>query len=75
MAKHPAVYARTLAEAEARQFAEAKLFDLQWIRGTCPACGGGLLSNLYYVEGRGYLLVMECAESLSERPACNYRRC
>jgi hypothetical protein len=74
MAKGP-IYARSLEEAETKQLQAVKLSDPKWIRGVCPQCGGGLLSNLYYIEGRGYLMVMECAESLSERPACNYRRC
>lgn len=69
------VYAVTLDEAERKQLEAAKLSDPGWIRGTCPVCGGGLLSNLYYVKGRGYLMIWECESSLSERPACNYRRC
>lgn len=48
--------------------------DPQWIRGTCPECGDDLVSNLYYVGGKGYLLVWECWSGLGERPSCCYRR-
>ncbi|HEU4754685.1 MAG TPA: hypothetical protein VFU47_16375 [Armatimonadota bacterium] len=45
-----------------------------WLRGTCPRCGEAVISNCYYVEGRGYLVIWECAASLVEQPACSYRR-
>ena len=48
--------------------------DPQWVRGTCPECGDDLVSNLYYVGGKGYLLVWECWNGLGERPSCCYRR-
>jgi hypothetical protein len=48
--------------------------DPEWVRGTCPACGALLVSNSYYVGGRGYILVWECWERLGERPTCDYRR-
>ena len=48
--------------------------DPQWVRGVCPECGDDLVSNLYYVGGKGYLLVWECWSGLGERPACCYRR-
>jgi transcription elongation factor Elf1 len=45
-----------------------------WIRGVCPRCGEELVSNCYYVKGRGYLVVWECWSSRTEDPACDYRR-
>lgn len=46
----------------------------EWIRGVCPLCGSPVVSNCYYVGGRGYLVVWECWESLREFPACQFRR-
>ena len=46
----------------------------EWIRGVCPRCGAELVSNSYYVAGRGYLLLWECWSSLGESPTCDYRR-
>lgn len=45
----------------------------EWLRGTCPACGGAVVANMYYVGGRGYLCVHECWNSLSETPSCTLR--
>jgi hypothetical protein len=47
--------------------------DPHWVRATCPVCGGAVVSNAYYVTGKGYLLVWECWESLGEPPTCGYR--
>ncbi len=46
----------------------------EWVRGTCPQCGDELVSNCYYVGGRGYLLLHECWSSLGDNPACGYRK-
>ncbi len=46
----------------------------EWVRGTCPACGGAVVANMYYVGGRGYLCVHECWNSLSEPSTCTYRK-
>ncbi len=46
----------------------------EWVRGRCPECGDHLVSNCYYVGGRGYLICWECWSSLSERPTCQYRK-
>ena len=46
----------------------------EWVRGTCPQCGSELVSNCYYVGGRGYLVTYECWESLKNEPTCTYRR-
>ena len=46
----------------------------EWVRGRCPSCGDDLVSNLYYVGGKGYLLVWECWDSLKENAQCGYRR-
>lgn len=46
----------------------------EWVRGTCPQCGDLLVSNCYYTQGRGYLIVWECWGSLGRQPTCDYRR-
>lgn len=48
----------------------------EWIRGKCPKCGDDLISNCYYVGGRGYLICWECWSSLGEEgtTTCDYRR-
>jgi hypothetical protein len=48
--------------------------DPQWVRGRCPECGDDLVSNMYYIGGKGYLVIWECWGSLSEQPGCTYRR-
>ncbi|GAB4462946.1 MAG: hypothetical protein OHK0029_30760 [Armatimonadaceae bacterium] len=48
--------------------------DPQRVRGCCPECGEALISNLYYLGEKGYLLVWECWASLGENPECTYRR-
>ena len=45
----------------------------EWIRCVCPLCGSPVVSNCYYVGGRGYLVVWECWESLRDVPACPFR--
>ncbi len=45
-----------------------------WVRGRCPDCGDHLVSNCYYVGGRGYVICWECWSSLSGRPTCSYRK-
>jgi len=45
-----------------------------WVRGHCPQCGGELVSNIYYVGGKGYLRRLECWESLGTAPTCAYHR-
>lgn len=46
----------------------------EWVRGVCPQCGSPVVSNAYYIGGRGYLTVWECWASLGETPACTYRK-
>lgn len=48
--------------------------DPAWTRGKCPVCGDDVVSNLYYIAGRGYLIRWECWSALRERPSCDYRR-
>lgn len=48
--------------------------DTDWVRATCPSCGSEIVSNAYYVGGRGYVIIWECWESLGEAPTCDYRR-
>lgn len=43
-------------------------------RGTCPECGGVLVSNWYYTEKRGYVCYWECVSAQAEEPTCTYRR-
>ena len=44
------------------------------VRGRCPECGDHLVSNCYYVGGRGYIICWECWSSLNDRPTCSYRK-
>ena len=46
----------------------------EWVRGQCPSCGGELVSNCYYVGGKGYLVTHECWASLGPSPTCSYRK-
>ena len=46
----------------------------EWVRGSCPQCGDDLVSNCYYVGGRGYLVCWECWSSLHDNPTCSYRK-
>ena len=46
----------------------------EWVRGTCPECGDALVSNCYYVGGRGYIICWECWSSLKAHPGCSYRK-
>jgi hypothetical protein len=48
--------------------------DPSWVRGRCPVCGDELVSNLYYLGGKGYLLRWECWASLGDDPTCSYRK-
>ena len=48
--------------------------DPGWVRGRCPACGDDVVSNSYYLGGKGYILVWECWSSLGKAPTCDYRR-
>lgn len=47
-----------------------------WIRGECPYCGEAVVSNCYYVGGKGYIIVWECWASLGpeEERTCTYMR-
>lgn len=48
--------------------------DPQWVRGRCPECGDDLVSNLYYIGGKGYVIRWECWGSLQENPQCHYKK-
>lgn len=48
--------------------------DPEWVRGRCPKCGDDLVSNLYYVGGRGYLLKWECWGTTKAPATCDYRK-
>ena len=59
--------------AAARE-AEIARPEPEWVRGHCPRCGEELVSNCYYVSGRGYLVIWECWGALDPEPRCDYRR-
>ncbi len=46
----------------------------EWVRGICPLCSAPVVSNCYYVGGRGYVCVYECWGSLAAVPTCSYRK-
>ena len=46
----------------------------EWVRGVCPQCGGPVVSNCYYVGGKGFLVVWECWGSLAAAPTCSYKK-
>lgn len=50
--------------------------DRDWVRGKCPACGEDVVSNCYYVGGRGYIILWQCWASLGPEGevTCNYQR-
>lgn len=48
--------------------------DARWIRGRCPECGDYVVSNCYYIRGKGYLIVWECWSSHKDEPTCSYRK-
>jgi hypothetical protein len=48
--------------------------DPDWVRGRCPMCGEEVVSNCYYVGGKGYIIVWECWASLGDTATCDYRR-
>lgn len=49
--------------------------DPQWVKpDPCPMCGGEVVSNCYYVGGKGYIILHECWESLPENPTCDFRK-
>ena len=45
-----------------------------YVRGQCPQCGDVLVSQVYYIGGRGYLVVWDCWASLGNAPCCTYRK-
>jgi hypothetical protein len=64
----------TTAAVGVHRHAHGERPDPQWVRGRCPECGDDLVSNLYYIGGKGYLLCWECWGSLGENPVCRYRK-
>ena len=59
---------------ESKQVLRQERPEPDWVRGKCPRCGEALVSNCYYVAGRGYLILWECWASLADQPTCDYRR-
>lgn len=47
--------------------------DPALVRGRCPSCGDPLVSQLYYVRGKGYLIRWECWRSQGDSPSCDYQ--
>lgn len=47
--------------------------DAEWIRAFCPRCGLPVVSNAYYIGGRGYIVRWECWGSLAMAPSCDFR--
>ena len=71
------IISETLATAEKVRLAFDGTSDRpspDWIRGRCPQCGDDLVSNCYYVGGRGYLVCWECWSSINRHPTCGYRK-
>lgn len=50
--------------------------DPDWVRGVCHDCGSPVVSNTYYVGGKGYIIQWECWKSLGpmEEQTCDYKR-
>ena len=48
--------------------------DADMIRAACPVCGSDIVSQVFYVQGRGYVIFWICWEFLQEVPSCDYRR-
>lgn len=46
----------------------------EWIRGTCPLCANYLVSHLYYVAQKGYLVIWECWGTHAAPPTCDYKK-
>lgn len=46
----------------------------EWTRGNCPQCGAPVVSNCYYIGGRGFVIVLECWEALRSPAACTFRQ-
>jgi hypothetical protein len=48
----------------------------EWVRGICPRCGAPVVSNLYHVGGKGYILRWECWQAIGPEEAriCDWRR-
>ncbi len=74
MSGHSEPEARHGRESRVDEESEAQRLDPEWVRGCCPRCGAELISNCYYVAGRGYLVIWECWASQGAEPSCDYRR-
>lgn len=42
--------------------------------GHCPVCGDDAVSEVSYVEGRGYLMRARCWSSFGDDPSCDWAR-
>lgn len=54
--------------------AVAKRPDPAWVRGRCPKCGDDVVSNMYYLSGKGYFIYWECWNKTSEPATCDYSK-
>jgi len=61
---------------EQRAERKAERPDPEWVRSSCPLCGEDVVSNAYYVGGKGYLIFWECWAALGpeSEQTCGYRR-
>jgi len=79
MGNEPVIYEETAKKTPTAQGRSGMPMDTEeqpnpeWVRGRCPDCGGSLVSNLYYIGGRGYVVRWECWEALRPTPTCAYK--
>lgn len=64
----------TILDCRERALGLPDVPDPKWVRGECPQCGQALVSNMYYIGNRGYLVTWDCWASLGDKPTCNYRK-
>jgi hypothetical protein len=49
--------------------------DAEWVRpDPCPLCGEEVVSNCWYVGGKGYILKLHCWAALGEDATCEWSK-